>query len=108
MANLSRLDIINAESAMRYFNDRWQTWIRTSGAHPHLMWVDLLAEAMLPGGWQLNRFLMGRPCGEELFDEQVATMVLVIRYGQPAIMIQTRAHPQERYITWHGAKCRFY
>ena len=105
MANYSQVDIISAESALRHFHDRWYAWTN-SGGNPDGMVVDLIAAAEQPGGWQWNRFLMGRPWGEALFTEQVTSLLLVVRGGAPCLHITTAATPRVRHITWHGAKCR--
>ena len=70
------------------------------------MSVDLLAEALLPGGWQWNRFLMGRPWGEVLVQEGVTSLSLIVVNRQLCLQVTTAASPQPRFITWHGAKCR--
>ena len=61
------------------------------------------------GGWQWNRFLMGRRWGEQLFREEVIDLVLLINTEdfRPCLSIRTRANEHEgfRLITWNGAKC---
>ena len=104
-ANYSRIDIISSESALRSMNDRMDAWIK-SGNHPMHLYEDLLTSAQLPGGWQWQRFLMGRPWGEQLFREDVTSLVLVVRDGMPCLMVRTRACPTMRAITWQGSKCR--
>ena len=101
----SQTDVISSEDAYRHLHDRVHAW-RTSGGNPDHMVEDILASASTPGGWQWNRFLMGRPWGEQLFSEQVTSLVLVLHGGKPCLRITTARHPAPRHIVWHGSRCR--
>ena len=102
MRNLSRTDVVSSEETLRHLYDRKDAWIGRGGL-PEELAEDLMA--LGPGSWPWNRFLMGRPWGEELFNEEVTSCVLVIHGHGPAIEVRTLAQPLPRYITWHGTKC---
>ena len=109
MEHFGRTDIISSASAFKYFDARWRAWTAGGGLAENFR-VDLLAEAE-QGGWPWNRFLMGRPWGEQLFREEVINLVLLINteedHPRPCLSIKTRANEQLgfRMITWNGAKC---
>ena len=110
MEHYGRHDAISAADAWRYFDLRWHCHVAGGGLADNFR-VDLLAEAEQPHGWQWNRFLMGRPWGEQLFREEVINLVLLINteedHPRPCLSIKTRANEQLgfRLITWNGAKC---
>ena len=66
--------------------------------------VDLLA-----GEFPWGQFLMGRPWGLTLLEEQVASMRLMRdRFERPVIRVFTLADPSLRLIRFKGAKAELH
>ena len=79
---------------------------RDNGGQDHELDVDLLASASTRGGFEWNRFLMGRPWGVQLFQEQVTYLHLVWHAGAPALRLMTAVSPCARIITFRGNQAR--
>ena len=63
------------------------------------------ASASTPGALDWPRFLMVRPWGRKLVEEEtVISLCLVCRGSAPALEVTTEAHPDARYITFKGGK----
>ena len=103
--NYSQVDIISSEQALRDLLDMVHA-CRDQGMREEEIRQDLFPGASTPGGWPWHRFFMGRSWGVDLFREQVTTLHLVVRLGQPALMLTTAARLGRRFVTWRGNRSK--
>ena len=104
--NYGQTDVISSETAHRHIMDIYYMARTTYGDNAKSVSVDLLAGASMLGGFQWHRFLMGRPWGMAIYQEQVTSLRLVCAKIGPAIAVTTAAQPHTSYITWHGSQAR--
>ena len=100
--NFSRVDILSAELTHRILVDKVHEYLDAGVPACHIR-EDLLAGASTHGGFQWQRFFMGRQFGTQLLQEGVTSLHLISGATGVALEVKTAQHPGFlRMITFRG------